>query len=1065
MTVDPNTSSLRDNQIKNEINAIRSVLSSTNYKIKLSVALISESDSEIIPDLDIRLAGIRKNTGLDTKHLYFFGPPFSSEALFESVKSILLSLQPFCIEYYRDLSKHSRRKRNRSSVPPPTSPPTSGTSHALSTQGWTVRYEFKLGIFAEFRQEFDAACRNYESAHDGIFSAEILGSIPIWSPRFNEVRFLADAIAIRILRCLLYAAQFTQATRFWSKHRERTKELVESKGTGSNTYAWETWEAIWATSFAQLRAESQRGGNSDGRVENQTTLQFTPAEKAIPIGERLKPWELLHHEGYWLTKSAKHTRNRRDLALQIPEEDRVAPRQTERSTHLDTYLALPPHLEYERATDTTSGYHDDSLDTLRQATAIFSNHHQDRFAERLRMDRAGEFLRKEAPQDAAASMRPLWSALTWRQSGWWNLTKEAALLMREAAVQSQDRGTLLRLNWEAHNSAVPLIAGLQYDLTQAAGQSEESDGILEVTLNSRNCLSPIWASFGFSTHEGNVGEPLRAKLTLVSNAHPNSQPIPLSEVEVQFQGAFRPIKFRSGEKPSTDDFTITSSATSLSGNGKKQEMAHDDDGSSSLPGGVPPDVDLAMNPQQRRSFQVTLSPRDAGEVKTKSISLICQTEAFKLTYVIDQETSLLGSLSTGPSPFKGRLSRDVNASTIQILPKPPKLKLSFPKIRKYYYTNEVIGLSLVVENEESDTADITLRAQLVSSAEVGSSLRWADASSTADTGSNADSQDATGVDGVQLPSRRLPPIESGGRHELSLLVEGAPESAQHELQIIAQYRVQDDPEIELTKNLTAQLIVSRPFEANYEFLPRVQATPWAAFFDPLTLNAGISQQYLFVAKLVSFVTEPVVIEQVTATSHNVSSKAVCLISTDQQNPDDETSTLAPEKLQQCSFDVDVNNLKFGEGYSLPIDLSFTVHWKRSSNSPLIHTTLQAPRYLLPMSEPRVLLSRDETPPTAQPGLTRLIYTIENPSIHYLTFNLAMESSDEFAFSGPKSVTFSLVPLSRHTVAYCILAHRGERWVRVSLAVTDAYFSKALRVSPAGEGVKADGKRGVLVWVE
>jgi len=127
--------------------------------------------------------------------------------------------------------------------------------------------------------------------------------------------------------------------------------------------------------------------------------------------------------------------------------------------------------------------------------------------------------------------------------------------------------------------------------------------------------------------------------------------------------------------------------------------------------------------------------------------------------------------------------------------------------------------------------------------------------------------------------------------------------------------------------------------------------------------------------------------------------------------------------------------------------------------------LDVPRSLIPVTEPRVLLSKRRQVAQNPAGLVHLQYTIENPSMHYLTFNLTMESSDEFAFSGPKATSFSLVPISRRTVDFRVLAHHGGRWLRVSLGVVDAYFNKALRVSAASEGVKSDGKRGLLVWVE
>jgi hypothetical protein len=120
----------------------------------------------------------------------------------------------------------------------------------------------------------------------------------------------------------------------------------------------------------------------------------------------------------------------------------------------------------------------------------------------------------------------------------------------------------------------------------------------------------------------------------------------------------------------------------------------------------------------------------------------------------------------------------------------------------------------------------------------------------------------------------------------------------------------------------------------------------------------------------------------------------------------------------------------------------------------------------------------------------LTITIENASNHFLTFGLAMEPSEEFAFSGPKMTTVSLLPVSRRGVEYRLLPvgggassseggqaggdaeveGGGEKeggedgmWVQPGLVVRDKYFQKVLRVVPAGEGVRG-GKEGFEVWV-
>ena len=76
--------------------------------------------------------------------------------------SLQLALYEPAIEYYTAHSKRVRRKRNRHSqaVTSYTLPITStNIARPLRPEGWTVRYEYKMGCFAEFRGENDVALK------------------------------------------------------------------------------------------------------------------------------------------------------------------------------------------------------------------------------------------------------------------------------------------------------------------------------------------------------------------------------------------------------------------------------------------------------------------------------------------------------------------------------------------------------------------------------------------------------------------------------------------------------------------------------------------------------------------------------------------------------------------------------------------------------------------------------------------------------------------------------------------------------------------------------------------
>ena len=457
-TADPNVSSLHDNQLKNEINRIRKTFANSSYKTRFVVVLMSETSILDSADMEDRLAKIRRATGLDPKNSLFFLPPRSSDVEIRAfVDMVLSTLQPLCVEYYRELSKHARRKRNRGAVPPPTAPPTSGSSRILPSQGWNVRYEFKLGVLAEFRQEMDAAARNFDGAYEGLLSPDIFESIASWSPRWNEARLLADVIAIRILRSFLWNGQTTSAVRKWLQHRDRMRDLLDRRGKGSLQYGWKAWESRWATIMAELVQTSgllalDPPSPSQSGV-SEISIYLAP-EKAVPVGERLFPWELLHHPGYWHVTSARYLFDRRRLAQEMPEEDRTSPGQSpasqvaSKSYTYDTYLCPEPHQEFPLPGYTGVDHAGLIIDSLKLAAEAFKGRNQRRTVERLSFDVAREELQRGNWAGALKVLRPLWQTMSWRQEGWWGLVEEVCWALRDCAAHMEDAGSVLATEWE-----------------------------------------------------------------------------------------------------------------------------------------------------------------------------------------------------------------------------------------------------------------------------------------------------------------------------------------------------------------------------------------------------------------------------------------------------------------------------------------------------------------------------------------------------------------------------------------------------------------------------------------
>ena len=539
LTGDLNTSSLLDNEIKSEISNLRSVLASTNYKTRLVIVLVADGPLDVA-DIEDRLSMIRRSASLDLKNLYFLPFNASQVEVTEFVRSILAPLYPLCIEYYRELSKHARRKRNRSSTPQPTVAPV--TAHILPSIGWNVRYEFKLGVFAEFRQEMDAACRNYESAYENLFMPEIIETIHAWSPRFNEARLLADIIAIRILRCLLWTGQTTNAVRTWTAHRDRVSDLVDRRGKGTETYAWEAWQSLWSKTMAELIVRSDQAslGMKLGQTPDIVSI-FAGPEKSMAVGERAAPWEMLQHEGYWLQMALRSTLARRERALEMPIEDRQPPGQSpasmiaSKAQTYDTYMALEPHAELSADGKSGFDYKTEMETTIDNAFTHFTKRKQQRMIEAITLEKALEHLRDESWSEALQMLLVLWDSHHIREAGWWRILQHIGQNMLDCAVRVQDVGLLTRLRWELDN--------IVFDSTSKNGSTAPvpSTNNLPTSLSLEEVASQLSASFAFVSAKGNVGEPLDCQLALRCCSNESAKPLTLSEIKIAFEGALKPV--------------------------------------------------------------------------------------------------------------------------------------------------------------------------------------------------------------------------------------------------------------------------------------------------------------------------------------------------------------------------------------------------------------------------------------------------------------------------------------------------------------------------------------------
>ncbi|RTE69746.1 hypothetical protein BHE90_015873 [Fusarium euwallaceae] len=1058
LTSDPTSTTLQDNHIKSDINNLKSALARSGFKTRLAIVLLAESGGSplsLSEGIQERLENIRRGTALDPKSVFYIPSQESQDDLKQVVDNILGVLYTSAVEYYRDLGRHARKKRSRGVAPQPTVPPTSGTSQTLSLPDWNFRYDFKSAVFAEFRQETDAALRSFEQAYEVLLGQDVLDIIPSWSPRWNEARLLADIIAIRCLRCHLWLGQTSLAVRRWQSHRDRISDFVDRRGRGTNNYGWQAWEARWAMVMANLI--DKVGVPS---LAPATMSLFAQPDKSV-LGERIPPWESLHHTGYWYRMAARHLVARRRLALQIPEEDRNPPDFSPASLvaskayTYDTYMCPEPYQEYPLSGEGVN-HSQLVIDCLKAAGTQFHARKQERMAAEVSLECAREMANLEQWEDAIEVLKPFWENDAFRSEGWVDISEELSWLVRRVAVGAGQADLVVAADWELMNNRFVRRPQWHYDITKSLeGVSIETKP--SISLSDDQSGSFVSASFVFRNKESKAGETCTAQLALISHTFLDAAPITLDSIKIEFSGNLKPLLLEH-EVPE-DDEDSSNSGVFISSISLQEDFPSESE--DDLPSLLRGQSNLVLRPGQTRVFEMKIPLREPGTATASSVTLSHDNEAFDLDYTLRfRETDpVVGWYIQGSS--KPRNSRP-EASTIHIQPRPPKMEIKLVKPLAQYYANEAINLQIELLNAEEESASVKLDIHVF-----GKEVPAIRVEADGHEGSSEAQEEESKISGLVLGT-----MEKAASSQLVLHMDPPTGPTTFDLHLRASYHLDSDAVTPIMQMLTVQLNVVNAFEANYDLVPRLHPEPWPSLFDSEGLGEteegvarGFAQKWCLLCHYASFAQEDLKVLGMDMKVTSCVGGARCnVVKGPSVSP--EGVVVAPKTMHEAQFDLVAQKLTMEDRHPVTLDLAFVIRWQRQGREDEVvnTTTMPVGKYLVLGTEPRVLASAYHHGGSEDgvPGLMQLDMTIENPSNHFLTFGLSMEPSDEFAFSGAKQTTLNLLPQSRRTTTYRLLSHVSGDYIRPRLTVRDKYFQKVLRIIPT-EGMKID-KDGLLVWI-
>ena len=576
-----------------------------------------------------------------------------------------------------------------------------------------------------------------------------------------------------------------------------------------------------------------------------------------------------------------------------------------------------------------------------------------------------------------------------------------------------------------------------------------------------------------------MGEPLSSQLTISSQAHKTSPPIVISHAEVVFEGGLKSFSVKH-DTTKPPEISLGAGQVQLQHVELKRGSLEPSSIASSplVAQGVSMfgTADLALTSGITKVLSFDHVPRDAGEVEVANICLHVKEDSFDLEYVVTEDEQMHQAtlwIQQG-SAVSQKMLKSGRSNVITILPKPPKVRIELRDLMPAYFSDEDILINLLITNEEDDETDVTLHARLLGPVDSLPEIAWTLDEETGGSPVQSGTDDPLKRSDSLLPSRQLGKLQRSEKRKLNIRIQANSKPTEYLLEVKADYSLLSDLETPVSKVSSVPIIIVRPFEASYNFLPLYCSEKWPSYFDSSYLSddsdsgeigkqtlGGLVQQWSLTSRLASLAEVPLVIDSLKPRTIEVLEGAVCNIASTANNTP-EASLILPHDLQEHSHLVKVQKYDLEDRRTTFLDLQLEVKWHREGSlAPSTITHIAIPELVIPFGEPRVLATA--TNGEVPSGVIHLDYIIENPSMYTLTFTLSMETSEEFAFSGVKNVSVQLVPLSRHTVRYNVIPLVKGVWISPQFRVYDNHFHKILKVN-ATEGMRHD-KKGVSLWVD
>ncbi|PSS36604.1 Trafficking protein particle complex subunit like [Actinidia chinensis var. chinensis] len=272
-------------QVCTDLENLKAVIRGRNIKLVLVVVVESTSKEDISED---RMIALRKRAEVDSKYLIVFEPKNVLEQQ-QSLNRLGSTFAELANIYYRDEGRKVKTRLERKSI---------------SSVELSIRYCFKVAVYAEFRRDWVEALRLYEDAYHTL--RETIGTSTRLPPiqRLVEIKTVAEQLNFKISTLLLHGGKIIEAITWFKQHNDSYKKLVGAPEV--NFLHWE-WLSRQFLVFAEL-------------LETSSAAIESTSSPILGATDKLSEWEF--SSSYYFQLAAHYLKEKRsclELTLSMSE--------------------------------------------------------------------------------------------------------------------------------------------------------------------------------------------------------------------------------------------------------------------------------------------------------------------------------------------------------------------------------------------------------------------------------------------------------------------------------------------------------------------------------------------------------------------------------------------------------------------------------------------------------------------------------------------------------------------------------------------------------------------------